>query len=67
MEFTPDCLDTGWWFVFILVSDINLINLISITEQTEEKLENAEAETELDIPTQSPGKMIGIQLLFFLI
>ena len=53
-----------WSYV---VSDINLINLISITEQTEKKFETAEAETELDPPTQSPGKMIGIQLLFLLI
>ena len=49
----------------MLISDIDLLNLISITDQTEENLESLEPETELDPPTKSPGKMIRFKLLNF--
>ena len=60
-KFPPDCLNkVGWIFISKL---INLISITGDTDQTDEKLETAEverrdrAETELDLHTESIGKI----------
>ena len=63
---------TEVWYSFLFSFYLIIeINLISILDQTDEKLETAEfdkTETELDPPTESPGKMINLKIsLFFLI
>ena len=66
MDFSPDCLNTGFYFNCFFIKIDNLIFIPGETDQTDEKLETAEverrstAETELDLPTESLGKIIDI-------
>ena len=64
MDFSPDCLNTGFYFNCLFIKIDNLISIPGETNQTETETADVErrstAETKLNLPTESLGKIIDI-------